>query len=85
MFFLVVILIHVSNHTILSQWLEKVFLGYFAEWDEMVHGRENFTATEKKKMTLSKDTLVGLRMTGVEIVSNYNAQIILCIRIKTCT
>lgn len=50
-----------------------------------MHGRENFTATEKKKMTLSKDTLVGLRMTGVEIVSNYNAQIILCIRIKTCT
>ena len=56
------------NHTIL-QWLEKDFLGYLAEWDEMIQCRENFTAAEKKKMTLSKDTLDGLRMTGVEIPS----------------
>ena len=47
------------------QWLENDFLGYLAEWDEMVQLRENFTAAEKKKMTLSKDTLDGLRMTGV--------------------
>ena len=59
--------VHVFNHTIL-QWLEKDFLGYLAEWDEMVQCRENFTAAEKN-MTLSKDTLDGLRMTGVEIPS----------------
>ena len=31
------------------QWLENDFLGYLAEWDEMVQFRENFIATEKRK------------------------------------
>ena len=31
-----------------------------------MEGRDNFSAAEKKRMTLSKDTLDGLRMTGQE-------------------
>ena len=61
----ILVVFHVCNYTLL-QWLEKDFLGYLAEWDEMMQGREDFTAAEKKKMTLSKDTLDGLHMTGVE-------------------
>ena len=46
-----------------------IFSGWrrtFAEWDEMVEGRDNFSAAEKKRMILSKDTLDGLGMTGQE-------------------
>ena len=46
------------------QWLEKDFLGYLDEWDRAVCEREGFTPDEKKRMTLSQETLEGLRMTG---------------------
>ena len=67
--YIIIIIIHnyVCVTTLFLQWLEKGFLGYLSEWDEMVQGRENFTVAGKKKMTLSKDTLDGLRMTGVEV------------------
>lgn len=36
-----------------------------AEWDTGVHAREGFTDAEKKRMTLSQDTLEGLQMSGI--------------------
>ena len=48
------------------QWLENEFLGYLDEWDDCVQAREGFTNSEKMKMTLSRDTLEGLRMTGTK-------------------
>lgn len=49
-------------------WLENEFLGYLAEWDPGVQAREGFTATEMKKMTISQDTLEGLRMSVCSFV-----------------
>ena len=49
------------------QWLENEFLGYLDEWDASVWVREGFTDEEKKRMTLSQDTLEGLRMTGMSL------------------
>lgn len=45
------------------QWLEEEFLDYLDEWDTEVKGRPGFTDCEEK-MTLSQETLEGLRMTG---------------------
>jgi hypothetical protein len=44
-------------------WLEKDFLGYLDEWEASVRVREGFTRAEKTSMTLSKETLEGLRLT----------------------
>ena len=49
------------------QWLENEFLGYLDEWDAAVWVREGLTDEEKKRMTLSQDTLEGLRMTGMSL------------------
>ena len=46
------------------QWLEKDFLGYLREWEDSVQRRGGFTKEEKDRMTISKETLEGLRMTG---------------------
>ena len=53
------------------QWLEKDFLGYLDEWDKAVSEREGFTPEEEKRMTLSQETLEGLRMTGTLTVLHY--------------
>ena len=43
-------------------------LGYLDEWETSVKNRQGkFTAAERTKMCLSRETLDGLRMTG-----NYN-------------
>ena len=47
--------------------MEQDFLGYLDEWDDEVKARPGFTDMEKKKMTLSQETLEGLRMTGIEL------------------
>lgn len=44
--------------------MEEKFLGYLDEWEAEVSARTGFTEDEKKKMTLSKETLEGLHMTG---------------------
>jgi hypothetical protein len=49
------------------QWVEEDFLGYLTQWDEVVKAREGFSADERKKMTLSQETLQGLRMTGTQM------------------
>ena len=46
------------------QWLEKDFLGYLRDWDKCVSKQEGYTKDEKQRMTLSKETLKGLIMTG---------------------
>ena len=61
--------IHVCTHVnVHLQWLEKDFLGYLDEWEASVRAREGFTKAEKKSMTLSKETLEGLRLTGIRIM-----------------
>ena len=47
------------------QWLEKDFLGYLDDWEASVNAREGFSKAEKASMTLSKETVEGLRLTGV--------------------
>ena len=54
------------------QWLEKDFLGYLHEWDKVVSERVGFTPEEKKRMTLSQETLEGLRMTGKSRVMDHS-------------
>ena len=49
---------------ILLQWLEKEFLGYLNEWEESVEGRVEIEK-ERNKMLLSRETIEGLRMSGV--------------------
>ena len=49
-------------YTMLLQWLEKDFLCYL---EASVSAQEGFTKAEKASMTLSKDTLEGLRLTGM--------------------
>lgn len=60
--------VHVYIYMHFLQWLEKDFLGYLDEWEASVHVREGFTRAEKALMTLSKETLEGLRLTGIYIM-----------------
>ena len=46
------------------QWLEKDFIGYLREWEENVEKRNGYSKDEKRRMTLSQETIKGLRMTG---------------------
>ena len=65
---------HVNLHL---QWLEKDFLGYLDEWEASVRAREGFTWAEKTSMTLSKETLEGLRLTSVHIMYDCRHSILL--------
>ena len=51
------------------QWLKNVFLGYLKEWEDEVDAmaEEGYRASDRAKMTLSKETIDGLRMTGIII------------------
>ena len=42
-----------------------MFPPYLDEWEQSVKAREGFSNSEKKKMLLSQETLLGLRMTGM--------------------
>ena len=46
------------------QWLKTEFLGYLNDWEKSVMERPGFDDDVKKKMMLSSETLLGLRMTG---------------------
>ena len=52
---------------LLMQWLEETFLPYLDDWERSVNTRQGFSKAEKKRMMLSTETLLGLRMTGVYI------------------
>ena len=43
---------------------EEVFVSYLDEWDKSVKSTEGVGANDKKRMTISTETLFGLRMTG---------------------
>ena len=46
------------------QWLKTEFLGYLNDCEKSVMERPGFDDDVKKKMMLSSETLLGLRMTG---------------------
>ena len=46
------------------QWLETEFLAYLDEWERSVNGHPGFDDADKKRMLLSQETLLGLRITG---------------------
>ena len=48
------------------QWLKTAFLVYLEEWEKEVNAKvkEGNSASERAKMSLSKETIDGLRMTG---------------------
>lgn len=50
---------------VLLQWLQETFLGYLQEWESSVKNRENFTKGEKQLMCLTRETLEGLKITGI--------------------
>lgn len=49
------------------QWFNTVFLVYLEEWEEEVNAKakEGNSASVKAKMSQSKATIDGLRMTGI--------------------
>lgn len=47
------------------QWLEEDFLSYLDEWERSVETRKELSASEKSKLTISRETLEGLRITGM--------------------
>lgn len=47
-----------------AQWLEEEFLPYLDAWEKSVKEREGLSDAQKKRMTLSQETLLGLRITG---------------------
>ena len=53
----------VHNHTL--QWLEHDFLDYLDEWEASAQAAENLSDAEKNKLCISRETLEGLRMTGL--------------------
>ena len=47
------------------QWLENEFLdGYIEEWVSEIERNTQYTASQKRKMGLSLETIQGLRITG---------------------
>ena len=46
------------------QWLEDSFLPYLDAWEQSVAQRTGFSNVQKKRITLSAETLLGLRITG---------------------
>ena len=46
------------------QWLTEVFLPYLDERETSVSERSGFTKTERGMMLLSRETRLGLRITG---------------------
>ena len=52
------------NSVNFAQWLEKDFLGYLQKWEDMVKSRPGFSPSEKEKMLLTRETRVGIKITG---------------------
>ena len=53
------------------QWLDTEFLQYLKEWEAAVENRDDVTAAEKKLMILSRETLIGLKLTSKSAVLWY--------------
>lgn len=52
------------GHIFLLQFLESEFLAYLDSWEESVNGREGYEHSDRKRMLLSSETLLGLRITS---------------------
>lgn len=70
---LISIIVQKVNVKCTFQWLEDDFLTYLNEWEASVKGREGFEDVQKKRMLLSEQTLLGLRMTGDFIINTNQA------------
>ena len=46
------------------QWIHEEFLAYLDKWEKSVQERPGYTKTQKKRMMLSSETLLGLKITG---------------------
>ena len=55
-------------NTVHLQWLKDDFLGYLDQWNDSVKGRQGFTPAQKQMMQLSRETLEGLRVTGIKLI-----------------
>ena len=55
---------YTSQHDSRLEWLQNDFLAYLTAWEESVESRTGFTKKQKKKMLLSSETRLGIKMTG---------------------
>ncbi len=46
------------------QWLENDFFSYLSDWEKSVNERSGFTKTAMNSMLLSRETILGLKMTS---------------------
>jgi hypothetical protein len=47
------------------QWLEAEFLPYLDSWEKSVASRKEFSDSQQKMMLLSRETLEGIRISGI--------------------
>ena len=53
---------------IILQWLINDFMDYLRQWEAEVESRKDLTKSERNKMILPKETIDGLKMTGMHKV-----------------
>lgn len=68
-------LLMLINASIHMQWLEEEFLPYLKEWEDSVARRPGFSKAQMKRMLLSAETLLGIRITGGDIVAVTNMNV----------
>ena len=51
--------------------VEGDFLGYLREWEKSVEERVGYEDDERKRMTLSQETIERLRMSGNYFIINF--------------
>ena len=49
---------------------------YLDDWEKCVKERTGFSSEEKRRMLLSSETILGLRMTGTKIMTSFAMQLI---------
>jgi hypothetical protein len=54
---------YTNSEDVRLQWLEEDFLGYLDLWEKSVEERPGFDNQQKKRMLLSAETLLGIRLT----------------------
>ena len=47
------------------QWLERDFLNYLDDWEDNANSQADLSKSEQNRLCLSRETLEGLRMTGI--------------------
>ena len=53
-------------YNFVAQWLRNDFLTYLTEWEEEMASLPGLKRSESQKMCLSKETMAGLRITGMK-------------------